>query len=256
MSAQLIAYAKDRYDLHFVFMNTGLEHEKTLEYVNACDKYFGMELAWIETRVHHGMRKGSTYTPTTFQAAARSGEPYESVSAKYGVANHSFRHCTRELKTNPCRAWMREHNLADAKIALGIRVDEFDRMSSDKRFIYPLISTWPTTKQQVLDWWAAMPFDLGLPEHLGNCVGCWKKSARKLALVAQEHPSAIEFFVRLEDSYGMVGPENVKGPDGQGRRSYRQHTKASDVLADTERSLGSDEVPNACEESCEAFGDL
>ena len=43
----LLKNKSDEYDFIFVFANTGQEHEKTLEFVNECDKRFGLNLVWL-----------------------------------------------------------------------------------------------------------------------------------------------------------------------------------------------------------------
>ena len=252
MSHKLIESGE--YNLHFVFMNTGCEHERTLWFVNECDKYFGMNLTWIEAVAHPGERKGSTHKVVNFQTASRNGEPYEDVTKKYGISNQTWQICTRELKSNPQRDWRKANGLGNVKTAIGIRVDEFDRMSAaQKDLVYPLVSPYPTTKQQVLEWWAKQPFDLDLPEHLGNCTWCWKKSYRKLALVWEEMPQAFDFPKRMERTYQFVGPEESKGPDGAGRRFFRQHMYADDLKRVQHQHDFFDDPTGTCGESCEPF---
>ena len=38
----------EKYDIQVIFANTGLEHEKTLEFVNNCDKNMGFNTKWVE----------------------------------------------------------------------------------------------------------------------------------------------------------------------------------------------------------------
>lgn len=242
-------------DLRFVFMNTGLEHEKTLAFVDKCDKHFGLDLTWIEAVAHPGEKKASTHKITNFENAARKGEPYMDITAKYGVSNPTWQACTRELKSNPQTSLRRSRNHLRVSTALGMRVDEIDRMSPDakqNRLVYPLISDWPTRKIDVLSYWAKQPFDLDLPEHLGNCVGCWKKSWRKLSLVAKEMPEAFDFFIEAEARHGKVGVDD--SPDKTGRKFYRKHTSAVDVR-NSGGPVTSDlfEDVSPCEEHCEAF---
>ena len=254
MSHKLIESGK--YNLHFVFMNTGCEHERTLWFVNECDKHFHMNLTWIEAVTHLGERKGATHKVVTYETASRNGEPFENAIKKYGISNQTWKWCTRELKTNIQRDWRNANGLKDAKTAIGIRVDEFDRMSAvQKDLIYPLIDTWPTTKQQILEWWGNMPFDLDLPEHLGNCTWCWKKSHRKLALVWEDMPEAFDFPKRMEKTYQFVGSEDSKGPDGKGRRFFRKHMYADDLKRVQHQDDFFDMPTGTCGESCEPFLD-
>lgn len=253
MSHKLIE--SGQYNLHFVFMNTGCEHERTLWFVNECDKYFGMNLTWIEAVTHPGERRGCTHKVVNYETASRNGEPFESYIAKYGIPNAIYPDCTRELKANSFKSLLREQGMSKVRTAIGIRVDEFDRMTDNPKLVYPLISMWPTTKQQVLEWWGKQPFDLNLPEHLGNCTWCWKKSYRKLALVWQDMPEAFDFPKRMESTYQFVGPEDSKGPDGKGRRFFRQHMYADDLKRVEQQHDLFDMPTGTCGESCEPFLD-
>lgn len=38
----------DAYEFHFVFANTGREHEETLIFADKVDKLFGLNLVWLE----------------------------------------------------------------------------------------------------------------------------------------------------------------------------------------------------------------
>ena len=41
----------DKYDIQYVFANTGQEHENTLKFVDQCDKAFNLNLTWVEAVV-------------------------------------------------------------------------------------------------------------------------------------------------------------------------------------------------------------
>jgi hypothetical protein len=90
-------------------------------------------------------------------------------------------------------------------LAIGIRVDEFDRMNDkfkELRIIYPLISEIPMTKPKINFWWKQQSFRLQLKGYQGNCVTCYKKSDKKLFQIAKENPSTFDFFNRMEEQYG------------------------------------------------------
>ena len=80
----------------FVFANTGLENEQTLQFVENCDVNFGLKLHWVEALVWQGERKGTGQTITDFEHAKRKGEPFEAIIQKYGIPNQATPHCTRE----------------------------------------------------------------------------------------------------------------------------------------------------------------
>src|SRR5690349_17014058 len=74
-------------NLVFVFANTGKEREETLKFVDRCDRFFGLNLVWVEAKVVHEHGVGTTYTVTNFKDAKRNGEPFEETIRKYGIPN-------------------------------------------------------------------------------------------------------------------------------------------------------------------------
>ncbi len=207
-SARMAKYLIDEgYNVKFIFANTGFEHPNTLDFINKCHIAWDLDLTWIEAVVHKGV-KGCTHKVVTYETAKRNCEPFEEVIKKYGIPNKAYPHCNRELKINPIKSWIKENNYQKLDYAIGIRADEFDRMSvkaKERNIIYPLISMIHTTKQDVIEWWSKQPFDLDLSEHLGNCETCWKKSPRKQMTIAKNSPEKYDFFKRMELEHKNTG---------------------------------------------------
>lgn len=195
-------------NITFVFANTGIENEQTLEFVEMCDKQFKLNVVWVEADVQHGVRKGTGYIITDFENASRKGEPFEDVIKKYGIPNQAFPHCTRELKQAPIHAFAKDYFDGEKyHTAIGIRKDEIDRMNEkykENGFIYPLIhqNMIPATKPMINFYWKSMPFRLDLKGYQGNCVTCWKKADAKLYQIYKENPSAFDFMNDMELKYG------------------------------------------------------
>lgn len=188
------------YDLHFVYANTGLEHEKTLEFVDKVDKHFNLNLTWIEADIKNG--RDASYKIVDFNTACRDNRLFKEMCDVYGLPNKSYPHCTRELKTRPMRKYCVDMFGYDYRSALGIRYDEPKRYNSDfKHIIQPLASIVKITKNDVLEFWKKQPFDLEIDEHYGNCVGCYKKSDKKLKMIADESPNYFNPFISLENNY-------------------------------------------------------
>lgn len=196
----------------FVFANTGQENEETLEFVERCDKYFKLNVQWIEADVIHEYKKGTRYYITDFDNASRNGEPFENVISKYGIPNQANPQCTRELKGAPIAAFGKDWFDGDKyHTAIGIRKDEADRINAKAKelgFLYPLISSKmiPSTKPMINFYWRSMPFRLELKGYQGNCKTCWKKSDKKLYQIAKENPNAFDFMKRMEQKYGNFFP--------------------------------------------------
>ena len=222
----------EKYDFIFVFANTGQEHENTLIFTDQCDKAFGLNLIWVEAVVHHGERRGCTHKIVDFNTADRVGAAFEEVIKKYGIPNVEFLHCTRELKLNPMRSYKASIGFSRLHpMAIGIRADEIDRMSpkaNEDGLVYPLIKA-NKTKPEILHWWKGQPFDLNLPEHMGNCITCYKKSDRKLMTIAKNEPERFEWASKMEGLHSGAGA-------GEGERAFfRKHRTSKDIIASSER---------------------
>ena len=72
------------------------------------------------------------------------------------------------------------------------------------------------TKADVLRRWSAMPFDLDLAEHDGNCKKCFLKDERDIAT------SMIEDVDLGEDAEWWISVERDYAPMRRGRPSYAQ----------------------------------
>ena len=221
---------KPEYNLIFVFANTGLEHEKTLEFVDKCDKHFGLDLVWVEAVVNaNGV--GCTHKIVNYETAARHGEPFEKVIKKYGIPNNDYPHCTRETKMAPIFSYKKSVGFrSNHPMAIGIRSDEIDRVSptaNKNGLVYPLVTMTQATLADVRHWWAEQPFDLEIPEHYGNCVTCWKKSDRKLMTIAKYEPHYFDFFDRMESEYPRSGHT---GENYQDRVFFRLRRSTKDIL--------------------------
>jgi hypothetical protein len=148
-------------------------------------------------------------------------------------------------------------------------VDEMDRMSADAMSLgvmYPLVK-WQITKEDVITWWKKQDFDLEIPEHLGNCVTCFKKSDRKLMTIAKHSPEFFEPMIKMEAELMECGPFYKR--TGEVRPMFRQNRTAKDIIASSKSNF-SEWIPefdeqiqmkllppseldlsNGCTESCE-----
>lgn len=202
----LIDNKSDEYNMVFVFANTGDEEEETLKFVDLCSSKWNIDIVWVEAVVHHGERVGSTHKVVDFNTASRNREPFKEVIKKYGIPNQNFLHCNREMKLNPIKSYMKSIGWKKYKTAIGIRVDEFDRVNKNRvkqRLIYPLVSDKPTTKQEISHWWSNQDFRLKLRSYNTNCRTCWKKSDKVLAQTYRDNPKYFDFNKNMESAYGQ-----------------------------------------------------
>lgn len=234
MGVKLFKEYQHLYDMTFVYANTGQEHEKTLEFVHNIEKHFGIPIIWIEAAVDHRPNNGTDYKIVSFETASRKGEPFEEVIKKYGLPTQGFMHCTRELKLQPMNKLRNE--LGIEVTALGIRNDEPNRYKPRDDVFYPLVDLFKTDKPTILRWWEDQSFNLEIPEYLGNCMWCYKKSDRKLNILAIEHPSVFDFPLRMEEKYC----------DGT-RQMFRGYRTTQDILDGKVHDLFNFDV---CAEEC------
>lgn len=254
----------DRYEFFFVIANTGREHEESLIFADKCDKYFGLNLIWLECITNPQLGIGPRHKVVSFETASRNGEPFSAAIAKEGIPNTSRAYCTDRLKTQTIRSWMREKGFIKRRVktAIGMRADEPDRCKPDapvvKRFhlVYPLAHWGSFDKQDVNDFWDFMPFYLEIPALYGNCKTCFKKSDGKLFQIAQEQPDWFTWNIDMEKY------ETVKADDGERHTWWRQKRDTRALLlaagvADEEmlahRNAGEKDRPGGCGESCDPF---
>ena len=231
MTKILLDEFADTKDILITFANTGLEHEKTLDFIDQCDReMFDGRVVWLEAVVHRGERKGTTHKVVDYQTASRDGQPLTDVAEKYGIPNQTFGSCNREAKINVMRSYLRSHGWGprDYSTAVGIRNDEVDRVSvpSMKNGVfYPCIDN-GITKKEVEEFWQAQSFRLEIPEHYGNCVGCFKKSRRKLLTIAQDDESFFDWHAKIE----KMAAEGRMDVDASNRKFFRGQLDSRELI--------------------------
>lgn len=197
-----------------VFCNTGLEHKKTLDFVERCSLEWGVEITWLE---YSGNKKEKKFNVVNYSNASRNGEPFNLLidERKY-LPNPVARFCTVELKIRTLDRWAKsiggvfanKHNQA-----IGLRYDEPRRVANIKSNSRrnPAVCPMYEAKHTILDvinFWNEQSFDLGIPQHQGNCQGCFLKSRYRLDLVAKETPEAFNWWIEQESK--IIGSEIAK----------------------------------------------
>ena len=248
----------DKYELKFVFANTGQEREETLEFVEKCDKEFGLGVVWIEAVVDPEQGKGVRHKIVDFNSASRTGKPFEDAIRKYGIPNKALPQCTSRLKAEPIESYERSIGWKGCLKAIGIRADESDRCGTDERMIYPLCE-WMIDKIDVNNFWERMPFNLNLLEHEGNCSWCWKKSMKKHFLLIKDHPEIYNFPRLMEKKYSRIKAQDGERVFFRGNRSTDDLFKEYELIASSggvQVSIFDDDENSGCSESCEPFANL
>lgn len=212
------------YKKHYVFANTGKEKEETLIFVQRCSEEFGINVVWVEAVVSSEKGYGTRHKIVNFKTASRNGEPFEDVIKKYGLPNKQFPHCTRELKLNPIKSYMKSLGLKKWITALGIRYDEAHRAKPKDGIIYPFCEL-KVTEEFVRNYWQSQSFDLKLKDYEGNCDLCFKKSLRKKMTLIKHSPEIADWWAKMENKYQYSGPAPQGGPYKFDQRSNLRITQ-------------------------------
>lgn len=269
MTKFLIDNKSNEYNILVAFANTGEENEETLIFVNECENNFNFKAIWIEAKVDPKLGKGINYNIVDFKSASRNGDPFKAVIKKLGIPNTPNPHCTRDLKMTPLTKLANDYfGAKNYETAIGIRVDEIDRISKDRhnrKIIYPLISEKPTTKIDVNIFWKNQDFRLNLKGYQGNCKTCWKKSDKKLFQIAKENIDFFNFNKEMEKEYPRIGYEFKKYKNALDRVFFRRNRSTIDLLKEAQNfnSIVKDDSKNYTKqfdmfednESCEVWTD-
>ena len=247
-------------DAVFVFMDTGAEHEATYEFIKQVNDYFDLNLICLRTVVSDKWNEGVSYRVVGINEIGGDLQPWRDMCAKYGTPYIHGAFCTDRMKTTPFKKYADDtFGRNNYTTILGIRVDEPKRLRARDGFSY-LADISDFEKQDVLDWWAKMPFDLQIPEHLGNCVFCIKKGINKIALAAKDEPQLADKFIKMINSDDVRIVETRKEPSNTMYRQRMSLESIIDLYAEMPRdklikTLRSTFETGSCSESCEAFAE-
>lgn len=245
----------------FIFCDTGAEHPKTYEFIKRLVKEWGVDLVCLRPVINPELNIGPTWERIDVSELKFDLTVMKKLMNKHGNFTIGRPHCTERLKTVVSDKYCDETFGKKNWIKwLGMRIDEPRRLKIKKQMHY-LADISDFEKPDVLSWWKKQPFDLEIPEHLGNCVFCVKKNKWKLVLAARDEPELFE-----EWSAAVEDEENVRlmPSDEHGiGRIYREWLSPSMLIASTsdvptehirERIYkGKMDDANSCSESCEAY---
>lgn len=215
-------------DVRYVFMDTGAEHPKTYQFIRDAVAHWGIDLVCLRVVVNPELGKGNGYRAVTLDEIGPDLEPWRAMLRKYGTPYVGGEFCTDRMKLGPFKKYCDEHiGRGQYKTWIGIRADEPKRLTGKPPTHY-LAEISNFGKQDVLDWWNRQAFDLQIPEHLGNCVFCIKKSIQKVALAQKDEPELAEqFWAALTDD----SVRQVESRNGTGLVMYRGKNTLNGIIA-------------------------
>jgi len=250
-------FGRDNVDI--VYMDTGFEHPSTYNFIRNCSKWLKSPITYLRGDFSYPIGAGVGYSVADANDIGCDGKPFSEMMSKYGIPYTGGMFCTDRMKLKPFKKYCDDkYGKGNYKTWLGIRADEPRRLTAKKGIRY-LAEISDFEKQDVLEFWKGMPFDLDILEHLGNCVFCPKKSNLKLAAAQRDEP---ELYIKWLD---MLYSDSVRVDDKTGHWSkmYRGNQSLESLIAAFDGSTG-DEIKarmrgakhldtGSCSESCEVF---
>lgn len=247
------------WDVRYVFMDTGAEHELTYKFIKDLVRHWGIPLRCIKAKVPPTLGEGITYEEVPVEEIGPDLTVWKELLAKYGAPSVNANKCTDRLKVTPCKKWIEENIVGPFIVKwVGIRCDEPNRLTKKKGTKY-LADISDMEKEDILAWWKEQPFDLEIPEWLGNCVFCPKKSNLKLAMAERDDPLSYKKFckalnspcvrtkgVTLRTSAMYRGMNSLEGVIAMFKGSSRE-----EIYSRLRGSKAAD--TGSCSESCEAI---
>lgn len=202
---------------HYIFANTGREMPATISFLYYFfRKFLDVDITLLEANVRYDERASTSYTIKSFSDLSMDGEPYIEVVKKYGLPSIKFPHCSRELKQNPIKNYIRQElKLRNGEYvqAIGMRYDEPRRVQTISEFIYPLYK-YEVTKSVVNAFFQSpmlRNYTLDIEEFEGNCDFCFKKSVNKLRQMYEKYPHRFLFWDNLQEDFYKPGAEIFRG---------------------------------------------
>lgn len=189
-----------------VMSNTSKERKESLEFMNECDNYFGLNLIWMEA-VFLPMGEGTDYVIKKYEDLYLNGEVYEDGIKKFGIPSNVNKWCNKDLKYRPMKKFADNYfGINNYSIAIGIRADEMDRVSDHyftNNIFYPLLDNGIDSRLRN-KFWKDQPIQIKIPAYKGNCDLCFKKSNRKLWTIAKQEPKICDWWSKMEEKYSDV----------------------------------------------------
>lgn len=217
--------------LRVAFANTGLEHHKTLKFVDDTDRHWlrplGLAIDWVEFR-----DDPAGYALVNYETASREGEPFIALVRKRNyLPNPITRFCTSELKIRAMHKHLKAIGWADENGEwdqfIGIRADEPVRVAkirargnsgteTSKESMHMPLADAAVGVSEVDRFWTTQPFHLELPRYkgrtlAGNCVLCFLKPRKQVESLIASDPTYPVVWIKMErDIVKTIKPSLVE----------------------------------------------
>tara|TARA_R110002167_G_scaffold215664_1_gene420549 strand:+ start:1183 stop:2058 length:876 start_codon:yes stop_codon:yes gene_type:complete len=220
-----------------VMANTSKEREESLHFMNECDRYFNLNLVWVEAEFHE---KGVGVTPeiVTYKNLKRNGEIFEEGIKKLGIPSKVNKWCNRDMKLEVLTKYANSvFGRGNYSVAVGLRIDEMDRVRKDYKennVFYPLMDHSINQKERN-KFWKDQPIQITIPGYKGNCDLCFAKSKRKLITILKEEPKRGEWWDSMIKKYGQLTIDGKQSYNdlleaNNGMTFYRDYNTIEDLV--------------------------
>ena len=206
------------YDKVVVFANTGLEHEKTIEFLQKIEDFTKVKIHLLEGVYPSEYGVGVRHKEVNFGDLKMDGSPMrnailkKNLGAGYGLPNTATPYCSPMTKERVINSFAKQYfGTTKYLTAIGFRTEDMPKRVVpiqvkkifDKK-IYPLLSDFsPIVGIKERDeFWSKMPFNLEINSRYGNCQLCYKKSDLTLFETLKNNPSLVDWYDKMEKETG------------------------------------------------------
>jgi hypothetical protein len=196
-----------------VFLNPSKEDIKSILFMEECDKYYNLNLVWLEAIINKEKGIGTGYVVRSVDTLHLNGEIFENGIEKYGIPSRVNKWCNRELKLVPLEKYGNAlFGVDNWSLAIGLRTDEIDRISDNYLTNNTFYPPFENGVDSILrnKFWKDQPIKLKIKAYQGNCEFCFEKSKRKRMTIAVENPDKLIWWNNMEKKYSL---KQIKGKD-------------------------------------------
>ena len=239
-SVMMAVKIKEWYPDHniiFAMANTSKESIESLAFMNECDNLYNLKIKWIEADFHD-KGVGVTAKVVSYKNLKTKGEIFEAGIKKLGIPSNVNKWCNRDMKLTPLKKYAdRVFGLNNYSIAVGLRIDEIDRVRKDYKdnnVFYPLMDN-KISKKERNKFWESQPIKITIPAYKGNCDLCFEKSNRKLMTIIKEEPDKAIWWDSMIKKYSHIEKENSPSyndllKENNGMTFYRGYKTIDDLV--------------------------
>jgi hypothetical protein len=185
------------YNKLFVFANTSLESEETLNFLKRLIKFGKIPLHIVEGVYSNTKGIGISYRLTDFGKIDTNGYVFKSCCISrskgsfLGLPNIVNPYCSYDLKKHVIDKFAKDYFGTNKYItAIGFRLEDTPKRITFKEIeliedkIFPLLTDFeePINVLKLTNYWNNFNWKLNQKKEYGNCLLCWKKSFKNLAI--------------------------------------------------------------------------